>query len=67
MDEKISNERLCQIINNVLVEISRYADMDRDTYMSWLKTEVGISDKEIEILNDDGYFPMPMEYGGEER
>lgn len=57
----LNEERLKEIVLCILSQIADYSDMDKNTYISWLKTEVGISDNELQELNDEGFLPMPVE------
>ena len=53
------------IINNLLSEITEKVwESDNKEYMAWLKSEVGLSDKELSELSDAGCLPLP-EYESE--
>ena len=54
---KISKERACIIINNLLSQIVDYTDISKEQYIPWLKQEVGLSDTEIKELRDMNCFP----------
>lgn len=56
----LNEERLKEIVNCLLAQISDYSDMNKETYLSWLRTEVGISEEELSELNKEGYLPMPV-------
>lgn len=60
-------KRLEIIINNLLDEIINKTDMytaDKETYYSWLETEIGMTKEEIEELKNDldGIPEPPEEY-----
>ena len=57
----LNEDRLNEIVLCLLAQVSDYAEMDRETYLSWLRTEVGISESEIEELSAEGFLPLPME------
>lgn len=53
------------IINNLLSEITEKVwESDNKEYMAWLKSEVGLSDRELLELSDAGCLPLP-EYESE--
>lgn len=58
------NEKRCKIIiNNLLDQIIKFTDMykaDKETYYSWLETEIGLTREEIEELKEEDLFPEPM-------
>ena len=58
------NEKRCKIIiNNLLDQIIKFTDMynaDKETYYSWLETEIGLTREEIEELKEENLFPEPM-------
>lgn len=60
------NEKRCKIIiNNLLNQIVKFTDMynaDKETYFSWLRTEVGLTEEEIKELQDDDCLPEPYYY-----
>lgn len=58
----LNEYRLKEIINCILAQICNTTEMNKETYVSWLKTEVGISEKEMAELNKDGFLPMPFDY-----
>lgn len=58
----MNENRLKEILNNILVEIVNTSDMDKETYISWLKNEIGITAEELMAFNQDGFIlPVPYE------
>lgn len=51
----MNEKRLEVILNNVLVELLKAIELEREDYIQWLKHEVGITDEELKKLN----LPMP--------
>ena len=61
----MDTDRAKVIINNLLSEITEKVwESDNKEYMAWLKSEVGLSDKELSELSDAGCLPLP-EYESE--
>lgn len=61
----MDTDRAKVIINNLLSEITEKVwESDNKEYMDWLKSEVGLSDKELSELSDAGCLPLP-EYESE--
>ena len=58
----METNRAKAIINNILAEIvyTSWED-DKQGYIDWLKTDIGITDEEIKVLQRDKLFPMPLE------
>ena len=48
-----------QIINNLLYELCRTTEISQEQYEMWLKTEVGITDKEIQELKGSDCYQEP--------
>lgn len=61
----LNEKRLKEIVNNILAEIVNTTEMDTATYLSWLKSEVGITNDELVELQGDGLLPMPVELQAE--
>ena len=58
-------DRAKVIINNLLSEITEKVwESDNKEYMAWLKSEVGLSNRELSELSDAGCLPLP-EYESE--
>ena len=57
----MGEERLKQILNNVLAEVAKASEMDTATYLAWLKMEVGVTNQELIILQEEGFLPIPVE------
>ena len=48
------------IINNLLSEVSSKIEWkDNETYLQWLKTEIGMDDENIKSLMEKGYLHLP--------
>lgn len=61
----MDTDRSKVIINNLLSEITEKVwESDNKEYMAWLKSEVGLSDRELSELSDAGCLPLP-EYESE--
>lgn len=58
----MNNNRLKEIINNILAQVTNFTDMDKKTYISWLKNEVGITQNELDELGTEGFLPLPVDY-----
>ena len=58
----METNRAKAIINNILAEIvyTSWED-DKQGYIDWLKTDIGITDEDIKELQRDKLFPMPLE------
>ena len=54
---KMTTDRAQIIINNLLSEITSKIPMSQETYMSWLKTEIGITQDEINEMTEKSYLP----------
>ena len=55
----MDTDRAKVIINNLLSEITEKVwESDNKEYMTWLKSEVGLSDKELSELSDAGCLPF---------
>ena len=48
-----------QIINNLLYEICSKTELPQEQYEMWLKTEIGITDKELNELAESDCLPQP--------
>ena len=48
------------IINNLLSEICSKTDIPREDYLPWLRTEIGLSDEDIDDLINEGCLPFPI-------
>ena len=57
----MNENRLKQLINNILYEITVASEMPKEKYLSWLKLEVGFTEEELQELADDGLLPLPTE------
>lgn len=56
----MNTTRAKELINCLLAQISDYVEWDsKEAYFSWLTTEVGFSQKELDELNDTGLLPTP--------
>ena len=61
----MDSDRAKVIINNLLSEITEKVwESDNKEYMAWLKSEVGLSNRELSELSDAGCLPLP-EYESE--
>ena len=45
------------LINNLLVQMSEYGEMDQETFMNWLRLEVGFTDEELKELKEANCLP----------
>ena len=56
-NQSITNEN---IINNLLTEICTKIEWkDNETYLSWLRTEIGIDEEAMERLKNENCLPLP--------
>lgn len=58
-------DRSTQLLGNLLYQVVTKIDMELDTYLSWLKSEVGFTDEELQVMSDAGL--LHEEFATEER
>lgn len=58
----MTTHRAKEIICNFMNEISTKMDFPKEDWEPWLKTEIGMSDAEIDELKADGLFREPEEF-----
>ena len=54
---KMTTDRAQIIINNLLSEITSKIPMSQETYITWLKTEIGLTQDEIDEMSEKNYLP----------